>query len=268
MFNLLILALAAFTASAQPRTQYVSQCDELDIGKDLHVYVPNRRSPTTVTHSYSLRRNSFYEHEVFLNVKFHQPGTPTMDVKTLNSYYKTRAQSCLDKDAEMFADQSGRTLKITIFDQDLHGKKVVTPPLVEISIEPKGHRSNSRAHESNVDCKTLVHEYLHLLGLVDEYEETNKEGLFKRVNAYPSRAISTDHSWMRYHYSVSFLGTGLGKKKKFLYKGQLDAVLFPNCESRNGLYYTCAKNAYNWHLDPNAPAICKTREDWLQGGTL
>ncbi len=256
----ILLALLPTWALGQP---YTKLCADLAVGDSVSVYIPGKRSPTTVTHSYSLKRQSTYHYEAYLNLRFHDCAELGLSSEALKKFYLERGQACVDKYQDTFADGSGRTLGIIFYDERLHGTAAIPKPmLVDIAIREKGHRSDSRNYEHKTDCKTLIHEFLHLLGLADEYEERVRTGLFKSENLYPGRAVSTDASWMA-HFSLGILNSGIGKTKKRLFKGQLDAIVYPGCETRNSTYYSCVKSAYDFKAPPTIPPICKTKTKWL-----
>ena len=133
-----------------------------------------------------------------------------------------------------------------------------------IAIKDHGYRSNSRAYEHDAGCTTFVHEFLHLAGLVDEYNEKTSDGFLSKKPLYPDRARSNEGSWMA-QFSTGFLETGIAKKKKRLYPGQLDAVIYPGCLTRNALYYSCAKYAYLYDKSAEVPLICRQKTEWLKG---
>jgi len=85
------------------------------------------------------------------------------------------AQKCLDTYSSNFINKDKKIIKINLVDT-VEG--IATTP---ISIENFGVRSNSEAWSTNARCPTLIHEILHLIGLSDEYPETEQTKAVKYI---------------------------------------------------------------------------------------
>ncbi|MBY0518686.1 MAG: hypothetical protein K2P81_17380 [Bacteriovoracaceae bacterium] len=85
-----------------------------------------------------------------------------------------RVQKCISEVTPYMKGANGNILNLQV----LSGKELSQIPASErprlnnISIQGPNTRSNSGSYEANVDCPTITHEVLHLLGLCDEYDGT------------------------------------------------------------------------------------------------
>ncbi len=129
--------------------------------------------------------------------------------------------------------------------------------MVFIRIAPPKVRAQSDSYPQDVDCKTIVHEVLHLTGLVDEYKEYDVRG---EREVYPNRAIGSSNSVMASNGTQLIFGLSTQGR---LYPAHIRHILFPECQEKNSLYYICAKSAYVESPKRHSKlAICK-KKTWL-----
>ncbi|MBI3542941.1 MAG: hypothetical protein HY075_06690, partial [Deltaproteobacteria bacterium] len=99
----------------------------------------------------------------------------------LQEKYARRARDCYGAEpaASRLRGPDGELLKIILIDpeSDPHKADPSGPPTREISIPSGNVRSNSGLWTPNIGCDVIVHETLHVLGLVDEYAETSDGAL-------------------------------------------------------------------------------------------
>ncbi len=159
-----------------------------------------------------------------LNLKFDQAGSAP------KRNYHNYVNQCLELYKSFLKGPEGETLSIRV------GNKEYPPPTV-IDILPKGTRAHSEGYSEDIDCPTVLHEVLHLLGLADEYPEKTSgfiadretgEVTFVEENpefeGYDCRAVTVRESIMYNHWEA------------------VQAVLVPNrskqltcvCEGRSG----------------------------------
>lgn len=104
-------------------------------------------------------------------------------------------------------------------------------------------------YPSDISCQSVVHEMLHLGGLVDEYSE-GKE--------FPCRAAGPLSSVMSNEYLA------LGETTKFaLQPAHVRALAYPGCQEKNAKYYHCAQRSYltgGCHALPE----CAVDSGWLR----
>lgn len=103
----------------------------------------------------------------------------------------------------------GEILKIRAVNND---KEIRPTP---IHILPPGSRQHSEGYTTDIECPTLLHEVLHLLGLVDEYKEKRKGYVIDKktgeyiwveagaeVLAYDCRILGPENSVMSNQYAA------------------------------------------------------------------
>ncbi|HXH30181.1 MAG TPA: hypothetical protein VNJ01_05160 [Bacteriovoracaceae bacterium] len=237
-------------------------CDALDVGESKNIFIGRFENHAKMAPRYILRRVSETHHEVYFRMKFINKTNSKETSDELNKIFQAKAHSCAYKYRDSLVDPSGRSISLMMYDEDSHKQLLGgEPTLVSIAILPKGKRSYSGGYARNIECKEIVHELLHIAGLVDEYDEKDEDD----KPLYPNRAVGPLTSWMA-DSSMTFFG--MGAKKKFLYPGQLDAILYPNCLEKNSLYYSCAAQAYDGKPSGEILPSCKTKAGWLKGGLL
>lgn len=147
-------------------------CRQLSVG-DAIVVDSNSistRSPTGISMRYSLERTGDKNLKARLNLNF----KPNANVNVSANEMFTRVQSCMKELSPYFKGPDGEVLNIDIINSE-EAKSLKSnqrPPKIDIAISGPNHRSNSGDYESDIDCPTIAHEVLHLMGLCDEYRET------------------------------------------------------------------------------------------------
>lgn len=178
---------------------YKSQWNEtckLSVGAAVTIDKSDAASPTGVEQRYRLRRISEKDYIVDLRVRFQ--GSDLIAQKIM----RDNAAKCLAEAAPFLKGPNGESLRIQ-YSED------ASLPENIINIEKAGIRDDSHHYGGDTECSRVLHETLHLLGLVDEYVETEK-GFYvnpetgKPFNdgnkaAYDCRAIGPKDSIMAYH---------------------------------------------------------------------
>lgn len=116
--------------------------------------------------------------------------------------FYARANECVRRYGDRLRSPDGTRLQLNII-RDTSG---ATAPVNDVEIAPGDGRSSSVEWMENINCGTIIHEVLHLLGLCDGYGESRTttpnvvQRLFGReeqvTNRYPCRAIEAPESIM------------------------------------------------------------------------
>ena len=248
-------------------------CKPLEIGQSFTINASSKKSKSDVEQKYSLKRDSEYEFSAYLNFDFKLKGS-LKNHPEFTEAFKQKVEGCFRKKEHKLVDEMGRKIKLHVFDPSLH-QDIPAPKAVSINLQNTEPRSDSRNYFHTASCETIVHEALHLMGLMDEYEEKwlgkNTHpitSIFKpwsnntdKGTAFDCRAIGPDTSIMHNNHHMDYF-------KQVFFSGHADAIIYPNCERRNDDYYACAKLAYktNKKNTPNGCGevrdICKTQQ-WV-----
>jgi hypothetical protein len=98
-------------------------------------------------------------------VGYDGPWTPTQ----VSEQYQAKLAACLAEHGEVYKDPAtGARLDLRV----AHDLRV---PVQVVKIGNRKVRSNSKLYQSDAGCALMLHESLHLVGLVDEYPERAKE---------------------------------------------------------------------------------------------
>ena len=157
-----LLLEAAAHAENTARLDQV-RCVRLPVGGSVAIDWSKPISPSTVESAYRLTRlgPKAYRTEVNVNLIADSGERLTgQDLETLRG----RIHWCLKKAGPNFLGPNGETLEI-----DLTSDPLV--PISTIKVKRDAIRENSHTYAAHTNCQTVVHEILHLHGLVDEYRE-------------------------------------------------------------------------------------------------
>ncbi len=168
------------------RTERGSRCGELSPGQ--HRTFP--RNDFGIG-GHVLKRRQDGNYQAVIGIDFQQ----TAGASISNENMFRRVQQCLRRSSPAMRGPDGRTIElIAASPADVQRLPWGERPLMNnISIESPSFRSNALAYQSDIDCATVVHEVLHLMGLCDEYEEQSQE-LSQR---YACRVVVRTPSIMR-----------------------------------------------------------------------
>jgi hypothetical protein len=189
---------------------------------------------------------------------------------------RAHANQCLEQLNPRLQGPGSQSLNIRLVEE------VGSPPIPPnpIAVVSADARSNSLAWEEDITCDVVVHELLHVLGLIDEYQETaigyhETNGHLSpaaannllpiSVPSYNCRSVGPGNSIM--HYTNWAVGT----PGALLRPAHFRAITQPGCASANRLYYACAQDAYETSIGNlgngcarNLPPECRNGEAWLQ----
>lgn len=151
-------------------TQNVSGCAPLEPGQ--HKIFSKDNSNYYSTANYTLKREADGNYQAVLNVDFSKGGGSVSPTEMLN-----RARNCLAIAAPHMKSPDGKTMELVLLTpgeiSKLPGNERPKPN--KISIEVANYGTNAAKYAENVNCATITHEMLHLLGLCDEYKEDRPE---------------------------------------------------------------------------------------------
>ena len=151
-----------------------SQCLDLNPGEEKTIH-----SGTGLNRSYAVKKEANGSYVVPLTVQF----SPDRDYDGpvpkdhVPDYYMTKARDCMSQANVKMIGPKGERLKIVINSPTEDKSACADSNTEQILIGSSDHRDNSNKYGSDIDCSTITHEVLHLLGLCDEYQEKRK-GLY------------------------------------------------------------------------------------------
>ncbi|MGK5088500.1 hypothetical protein WDW86_13155 [Bdellovibrionota bacterium FG-2] len=191
--------------------------------------------------------------------------------ETLANKYQALAQSCYDRVRPKLRGLHGEHLKIA-----LARTRPGLPAAEESAIKINKHwffRSDSTEWKNHPGCPLIVHETLHLLGLVDEYAETKIKILgpdtLKHL-AYDCRSIGPIKSVMN-NQILAYFGLGLSwfarafrfdGRDSVLAPAQFSAIITPGGQETNSTYYACGQDAYETSSKTEGVDVQKTNRQF------
>ena len=257
-----------------------SQCLELNPGEEKKV------SPGTGLDkygSYTIQREPDGAYLVALNLEFspNEDYDGAVPKERAPEYYLKKTQRCIRKANEGMLGPNGKRLRIAI-KRPLKTDACDAANKITIGIGSKDMRSNARKYESDIDCGTIVHEVLHLLGLCDEYKEQirgvytnpktgetfdrNSEGEILNSKGEKIEDLElSDYDFKpaadcRVTHADSIMSSGVfriwpafvrGKRSSsLLTPGQFNSILYGECP-KNKLFNECSQLAYRDSVRPH-----------------
>ena len=242
-----------------------STCDDYNIGEEREVTGMNRYE------RYIIKRESENVYIAFLFLRFHPSryydNEKNIPRDQVHPRYLERVKSCIDQVNPQMLVPNGQRLRIVIEDDYEKDNRLVK----NISIKAARGRSMSDSYASDVNCHTVTHEVLHLLGLPDEYEETML-GRYITVStdervfhpSYDCRSIQTN-SIMAAHWE-RFGSVNRGYVDSLLDPAHFNAILYGNCLERDNmrLYSECSSLSYRTSNGNGGSTDCSAQKNYCQ----
>ncbi len=104
---------------------------------------------------------------------------------------RNRINRCFEQASPFMVGPNGQGLRMRLHDPASPHPDGVVPPLIPINVIAAGERGNATNFASDFDCGTILHEFMHHMGLCDEYRES---GSFE--SAGPCRVVTPSGSLM------------------------------------------------------------------------
>ncbi len=183
-----------------------------------------------------------------------------------------RVQTCVDQAtrSKPLIDKCGRKLAIRLkaeTSDSASSQKMVNSISVSGTHRAVGARGTSLSYHSDWPCGVYVHELLHLTGLPDEYAEL--VGLFPRPEPkFSGMDNPVNEDWRKCVVTgppTSIMRNSWAWEKQDappLMPAHFDAIAYPDCESKNKLYYQCAGRS---KIEMESTKNCSLPEDCTKG---
>ncbi len=141
-------------------------CVELRPGETA-IVAAGATSPTGVPANYALTKLPDNGFRVELALELSNSAEPRAAADMFE-----RVQRCAAEFSPFLKGPAGERLELRIHDATVAARFPAKkrPPTTKISIAPFGARSTAASYAADIDCPTVAHEVLHLLGLCDEYD--------------------------------------------------------------------------------------------------
>ena len=143
------------------------KCMPLGVGDARVLNVGHDQSPTGVEHRYALKRVAEKSFEATLNIEFSNAhsGNP----KDVTEKMRAKVKSCMQETNGSLVGPKGELLVLRL--QEESDGYLPRAPKVVIEIDKPKFHTDSRTYGQEESCPVIIHELLHLMGLVDEYAE-------------------------------------------------------------------------------------------------
>ena len=190
------------------------QCTQLKVGES-RTLNSESLNPTLIHQKYRILRRSDKEYIVTINPFF----------KSKNEGMRNQMQKCLKIINPYLLGPNEEKLTIELASID---DKETPQHQIEIQANPFG-REHSEGYTDFIGCRTMAHEILHILGLIDEYKEPE--------NRFKCRAIGPQDSVMHNQHKAV-------EKTEDYENLEGEVHLVKACVCKN---YKCSKNIkMNW----------------------
>ena len=231
-------------------------------------FIGEQRTIDTHDGPYHITRESDSQYKATIPLKF----SPAEDYdneqavprEQAPAHYFNLAKECIDDANSMLIGPNGKRLLIDIqeagspksfflslLDKVSGDKSSPEPSMVHnIEIKSASFRSNAHHYASDIDCPTIIHEVLHLLGLDDEYNEKSR-GKRVLIDGHPAflphyncRVTQTNSIMANHHERRQMIR--LGRELSLLDPTHFNAILYGQCPTRDDvrLYRECSTLIY------------------------
>ncbi|HVK61469.1 MAG TPA: hypothetical protein VM432_07965, partial [Bdellovibrionales bacterium] len=199
-------------------------CQAPPIGKQVFVHQRPSDSPTKIPTMYVLTRTRAKHYKLEFNIDFVETNLQRGLTNLVNpgsssppeAAMKARVKSCLRELNPLLKGPNGQSLELSLIDPVRTDGNYRTIR-ADIEIAERGFRSHSRKYAADINCLAVVHELLHLAGLVDEYQELDPK------HEKTCRVYGMENSIMRSVHEIS------GLENFNPGKGNLTQVLTARC---------------------------------------
>jgi hypothetical protein len=159
-----------FLLAAARDNRAALSCLRPAVGEAKIVNFKDEPSPTGTGTNYTIVNTGNGNHEILIPIQFQRAAGATVDANTMMN----RARNCMNELTPYMRGPAGQQLNIRILnDQELAARPLSQRPEPNIiNVIASGTRTDRDNYESDIDCPTIAHEMLHILGLSDEYRET------------------------------------------------------------------------------------------------
>lgn len=207
---------------------------------------------------YRLRKLRGNEFQVSLKIKLTDGNTGHTNTPRTNEVFE-RMNSCFQEHQDQFRGPEGELLSFRFERAD--GEDKSARDVHTIRVHEQYERANSGNYPQSITCATIIHEVMHLLGLVDEYHEhargfvVRPSGAVEHVTEdahvadYNCRVVGPSDSLM--NNQAIALSTSSPKTnargetyQSLLYPGQFRFITNPLCDRVNERYNSCSSAAY------------------------
>lgn len=257
------------------------QCSTLEPGQQKRVYA--NTFPTN-NESYDLKRETDGSYSVTFNLKFSADSDYDGPVppEHVHAYYVDKVQKCMDVANQKLLGPNGEKLKLIINKPGNSTNDICLGKNTKnISIRSKSYRHDSKNYASDIDCPTITHEVLHLLGLCDEYKEEKLGYYTDPLTGEPisNEKKNIDNAETSYHSFILAYDCRIIKENSIMsdqqerwdnvFKNntepslltteQFNAILYGSCEEKNKTFNKCSQLAYQSSIE--SPECMKKKQE-------
>ena len=214
---------------------------------------------------YLVKREDKDNYTVSIALKFSaaRDYNGTVPRAQVHEHYMQKVRSCMENEVNPYMlGPAGKKLKIEILERGVKSNV----PTHSILIVSNRHRGTYKKYPFDIDCETIAHEILHLLGLTDEYSEThaghhvnpkNGEVHSRQVSYFAGyqfncRVVQSNSIMADHHERFQSVRKSVGRRGEgcpplsLLDPIHFDAIIYGRCKDREDLklYRECASISY------------------------
>lgn len=238
-------------------------CRELPVGGvRVSRYDPSQHG---LSGDYSLKRISRSHYVARISVSFDDGGGPGSGTQMFQ-----RSRECLNQANPYMRGPNGELLEIELLSHEQNRNLPVEerPRDLSITINKPGEGGHSYNFRTGFSCSDIVHEYLHHLGLCDEYAPNgtmtsgNYDFSCRVVVRSPAYLMNNkDAAWQRtFHRDPN---DPPAREQSLLAPNHFYKILEVNCPGRSAGYQLCGSFAYKGGICSEIPDECRNPDFYL-----
>lgn len=240
-------------------------CEELPVGGVRVSRVDPARF--AMSGDYSLKRISEKTYQARLNVNFNDGAGPGSGARMF-----ARSRECIAQAYPNMKGPNGEQLDIQI----MTPQEIETLPSAErprqlnIGIDNPGQGGHSYNFPNNFPCQSIVHEFLHHLGLCDEYNPVGNWTGSEQAAGAACRVIVKNSSYLMNRpdgawpaYFNRDPNDPPRREQSFLAPNHFYKILEMDCWGKSANYQLCGTFSYRGTNCEQVPAVCQNEDFYL-----
>lgn len=258
--------VAQFSADIENILQR-QRCEPYRIG-EARVSVQGSGDRFGLSGNYSLKRLSENQYAARINVSFNDGGGPGSGSRML-----ARSRECISRANEHLRGPGGEQLVIQLLTPEETSAlpESERPRNVNIHIDDPGAGGHSYNFPSTFNCPDIVHEFLHHLGLCDEYSPSGTWNGGQGALTSACRVVVRSPAYLMNNKDAAWSGFFVPRdprdpprrEQSLIAPNHFYKILEMDCRGRSAAYQVCGSYAYRGENCEQVPAFCRDPNIYL-----
>ncbi len=209
-------------------------------------------------YQYAIRKDSRNHHTAFVAMRFLPGRWYDGDIPhdQLHAHYLRKVRRCMNQAYSQIKGLNEQKLRISIENAQTTSLNIQKH---DIYIQAHNTLLDALNYQSDIDCPSIFHEVLHLLGLVDDYSGFTRSSTYDcRIPQEDSIMANTHDLWQK-NFSSS-------NRRQFslLTTTQINAIVYGHCSTREDVRLLRQRSELAYQTSQNHPECLRRKARWQQ----